>query len=119
MLIVPGLPPLQQTSNSRELGRRVEQVIRDFQRDHPEMTEAEVRAALVHSTPGDAPEIVRRKRALGIAIAMLGAGVFTFMASTGGGTRYSGGTGGVWQIIGAVAAICAVVFTLIRLARRG
>jgi len=119
MLIVPGRPPLQQTSNSRELGRRVEQVIRDFQRDHPEMTEAEVRAALAQSTPGDAPEVVRRKRVLGIAIAMIGVGVFTFMASTGGGARINSGTGGAWQIIGVVAAIVAVAFTVIRLARRG
>lgn len=117
MLIVPGLAPLQQTSNSRELGRRVEQVIRDYQRDHPEMTEAEVRAALVHSTPGDSPDVVRRRKVFGVAIGALTAAAFGVMASTGGGTRYSGGSG-VWLIIGAVAAVCAVAFTLIRLARR-
>ena len=118
MLIVPGLPPLQQTSNSRELGRRVEQVIRDFQRDHPEMTEAEVRAALAQSTPGDAPELVRRRKVLGAVIGALTAAAFGVMAATGGGTRFGGGTG-TWQIMGAVAAVCAVVFILIRLARRG
>jgi hypothetical protein len=117
MLIVPGLPPLQQTSNSRELGRRVEQVIRDYQREHPEMTEAEVRAALLHSTPGDAPEVVRRRKLLGIAIGAFTAAAFGAMAATGGGARSIGGTG-VWQIIGAVAVVCAVVFVLIRLARR-
>ena len=117
MLIVPGLPPLQQTTNSRELGRRVEQVIREFQSDHPEMTEAEVRAALAQSTPGDA-ELVRRRKIFGIAIGALTVAAFTVMASTGGGTRSIGGTGS-WQIIAAVAAVCAVAFTLIRLARRG
>jgi len=82
------------------------------------MTEAEVRAALVHSTPGDAPELVRRRKVVGVTIAAFTAAAFGAMAASGGGTRSIGGTG-VWPIIGGVAAICGVAFAAIRLARRG
>jgi hypothetical protein len=116
MLIIPGPAPLQETRHSRELGRRVEQVVRDYQREHPEMTASEVRAALMHSAPGDSPDVARRKRILGVAIAAAVAAGFGAMAATGGG-RYAATTPG-WQIVGAVAAVAAVAITVIRIARR-
>ncbi len=116
MLIVPGLPPLQETRHSRELGRRVEEVVREYQRVHPEMTESEVRAALAHSAPGDSSDVVRRKRMLAAAIAAAAAAGFVAMAVTGGGR--AGPTSVGWGILGVVAAVGAVAVTIIRIARR-
>ena len=52
MIIVPGSPPLQETRHSRELSRRIEDAVRDYQRANPEMTDAEVRTALLQLVPG-------------------------------------------------------------------
>ena len=51
MIIVPGLPPLQETRHSRELSRRIDDAVRDYQRTNPDMTDAEVRTALLRSVP--------------------------------------------------------------------
>jgi len=116
MLIVPGFPPLQQTRHSRELSKRVEQLVRDFQRDHPELTEDEVRAALMASAPaGDAPEVVRRKRAFAVGMVAATVGAFVAVASNSGELAIRGVT---WQIVGAVLAVCAVVIAAVVLVRR-
>ena len=118
MIIVPGLPPLQETRHSRELGRRIDEVVRDYQRAHPDASLSDVRIALMQRTPGgDSPEVVRRKRALGIAIAALGAGVFAFMAASGGGSRIDNNSM-TWGIIGGVAALAGVTIAVIRMIRR-
>ena len=118
MIIVPGVPAIQETRHSRELSRRIDQVVRDYQRDHPDASLSDVRIALMQMTPGgDSPEVARRKRALAIAIAFLGTGVFTFMASTGGGSRLDNNSL-TWVIIGAVAAILGITIAVIRMARR-
>ena len=117
MLIVPGLPPLQQTRHSRELGRKVEQLVRDYQRENPDVTESDVRSALAQLTQaGEAPEAIRRRRVLGAVIGALAVGAFTAMASTGG-SAFENNTM-VWRIVGAVVAFGAVVFAAVRLARR-
>ena len=117
MLLTPGAPPLHQTRHSRELARRVEQAVRDYQRDNPDVTESDVRTALLQSAPGgEPPEALRRKRMIGIAVAVAATGAFTLMASTGGG-RFDVGRSG-WLIVGLVAAVCAVAFTVIRFAHR-
>jgi hypothetical protein len=115
MIIVPGIPPMQETRNSRELNKRVEEAIRDYRRDHPELTEAEVRAALMQSTPGaDAPGVVRRKRVLAAAIAAVCVGAFTATASAGGSF-----TRPTWIMIGGVvAAVAAVAIAILRMAQR-
>ena len=115
MIIVPGIPPLQETRNSRELNRRVEEAIRDYRRDHPEVTEAEVRVALMQSTPGsDAPGVVRRKKAVMVGVAAAAVGAFTAISSSGG--KFNNQT---WVLVcGIVAAAAAVAFVIIRLARR-
>lgn len=119
MIIVPGVPPIQETRHSRELGRRIDQVVRDYQRDHPDASLSDVRIALTQMTPGaDSLDMMRRKRALGIAIAALGAGVFAFMAATGGGSRFEN-TSMTWRIIGGVAALLGVTIAVIRTIRRG
>lgn len=117
MLIVPGLPPMQQTRHSRELGRKVEQLVRDYQREHPDVTEGDVRTALAQlSSGGASPDGLRRKRVLVGVIGGLTAAAFAAMASTGGrGFENSTMT---FRIIGVVVAVCAVALLAIRLARR-
>jgi hypothetical protein len=117
MLIIPGAPPLQQTRHSRELGRRVEQLVRDYQREHPDVTEGDVRAALAQlSSGGPSPETLRRKRAMVIVIGALTAGAFTAMASTGGNLFADNKT--LLPIIGVIAAVFGVVIAAFRLSRR-
>jgi hypothetical protein len=51
MMIFPGRTQVSApTHHSRELGRRVEQVVRDYQRDNSDLTADEIRTALLHST---------------------------------------------------------------------
>ena len=79
---------------------------------------SDVRIALMQMTPGgDSPDVMRRKRALAIAIGALGVGVFTFMASTGGGSRLDNNSM-TWGIIGGVAALAGVTIAVIRTIRR-
>jgi hypothetical protein len=119
MLFAPGSPPLQQTRNSRELGKRVEQVVRDYRRDHPDTTEAEIRSALMQSvSPGDEEEgMVMRRRFAAIA-AVLAVGIAVLITSLISPGRVTG-SGLGWQIAGVGAAVAAVVFSIIRIARGG
>ena len=116
MLIVPGLPPLQQTRHSRELGRRVEQLVRDYQRENPEVTEGDVRTALAQLTsatpsPGD----LRRKRMLAVAVTALSAGAFAAMAATGGNLFENNKA--LMPIIGVIAAVGGIMIAAVRLTR--
>lgn len=115
MIIVPGPPALQETRHSRELNRRVEEAIRDYRRDHPELTEADVRTALMQSTPGGEPGyIVRRRKAAAVGVAAAAVGAFTAVA--GGGGKFTGQT---WILVCAVLLVVgALAFAAIRLARR-
>lgn len=116
MIIVPGLPPLQQTRHSRELGRKIEQLVRDYQREHPDVKESDVRAAVSQLATGESPETTRRKRILGAVMATLLAGAFAAMAASGGG-RFENNTT-VWRIIGAVVAVVALGLAAVRMARK-
>jgi hypothetical protein len=118
MLMIPGLPPLQQTRHSRELGRRVEQLVRDYQREHPDVSEGDVRAALAQLTSSDPPstDIHRRKRVLAGVIAAIAVGAFTAMASSGGDLFANNKT--LLPIIGVIAAVFGVAIAAIRLSRR-
>ena len=62
MIIIPERPePPPQTPYSRELARRIEQQVRDYKREHPDLTADEVRAALMQSTPAeDSTNFMRR-----------------------------------------------------------
>ena len=115
MIIVPGLPPMQETRHSRELNKRVDDVVREYRRDHPDMTEAEVHTALMKSAPsGVSPDVARRRRvaAIGVAAALIGA--FTATANAGGNFNNQ-----TWLLIfGIVAAVGGVAIAAIRLARR-
>ena len=116
MIIVPGSPQVEETRHSRELGRRIEHVVREYQRDNPDVSLSDVRIALMQRTPGgEFAPANRRKSALAVGIGALSVGVFTALASNGGRFAASSLT---WQIIGVVAALCAVAFAVIRTVRR-
>ena len=118
MIFVPALHTQSPTHHSRELSRRIEQVVRDYQRDNPDASPSDVRIALAQLASGDSPEAVRRKQALAMVIGFLGVGVFTFMASTGGTGRV-GNNSMILIIIGVVAALLGITIAIIRMARRG
>ena len=119
MIIVPGLPPIEETKHSRELSRRIDQLVREYQRDHPDASLSDVRIALMQMAPGgDSPHVVRRRRMLSIALGALAAGVFAFIAATGGGSRFDNSSM-TWRIIGGVAALLGVTIAVIRTIRRG
>jgi hypothetical protein len=117
MIFVPALHTHSPTHHSRELSRRIEQVVRDYQRDNPDASPSDVRIALAQLASGDSPEAVRRKQALAMVIGFLGVGAFTFMASTGGGSRFDNNTM-MWGIIGGFAALLGVTIAVIRTIRR-
>src|SRR5688572_33030384 len=107
MIIAPGLPPVQETRHSRELSRKIDQVVRDYQRDHPDASLTDVRIALMQMTRGsDSPDVVRRRRVLGVVLGSLVAGAFGVLATKGGG-RLEGNTM-TWQIFGVTAAVAGM-----------
>jgi hypothetical protein len=118
MIIVPGRTeePIV-TRHSRELGRRVEQLVRDYKRENPELRDEEVRSALMHSMmeSTDVDALQRRRKlaimASGLAVAV--AGVAAAMAGRGGETNPS-----VWVVFAAVCAIAGIAIALRRLNRR-
>jgi hypothetical protein len=118
MIIVPGrsYEPLV-TRHSRELSRRVEQVVRDYQRDNDDVSDEELRSALTLATRATAGEdsLLRRKRivvgAVAGAVAMVGA-----MVAAGTRTRQPGDM--VWVIFVVVAALAGGAIGLLRLSRR-
>ncbi|CAG0931617.1 hypothetical protein PLCT1_01843 [Planctomycetaceae bacterium] len=121
MIFIPMQPQAAPpTQHSRELGRRVEQVVRDYQRDHPELTDAEIRTALSHSTgTRDDPDAVARNRrvalitvaaALGIAGAIVGA----TQPAAGGGS----GNDLLMKGVSIAIAVIAVAFAVIRIIGR-
>lgn len=116
-MFVTGVPlhTTTETRHSRELAKRVDDVIRDYRRDHPDLTEADVRTALLRSAPGgDAPDVVRRRRIVTGAVMAAAVGAFTATASAGG--KFTGPT---WiMILGVVAVVGAVAIAAIRLTQR-
>lgn len=111
MMILPGSSALHETRHSRELGRQLDDVVREYQRNNPDVTDAEVRTALLRLTPYD-----YRRRFLALLVGGLTAVAFGVMAATGGG-RYAPGTLG-WRILAVIAAVAGVAIAAIRFARR-
>ncbi len=115
MIIVPGVPELPQTRHSRELNKQVDDVVRDYRRKHPDVTDGEIRAALMRSSPaGELPGVARRRKVAAVALGAAMAGAFGAMASSGG--KFAGATG--WMIGGIVVAVCAVAIVVLRIAQR-
>lgn len=116
MFIASRVAPLHQTRHSRELARRVEQAVRDYQRENPDITESEVRTALLQSAPGGDFHDQRRRKLVVMAAAVLVGGTFAMLATTSG-RGFETGTAG-WRILGAAAAAAGLAIALIRVVRR-
>jgi len=103
---MPGLLPLQapsQTRLSRELGKRIDNLVLDYKRQNPELTDAEVRAALLQSAPADdSPEVIRRRRAFAVGVTAAIVGAFVAVGSNAGKLP---GVGETWTIVGVVAMV--------------
>ena len=117
MIIMPvpqqATPP---TARSRELGKRIDDLVRDFKRDHPDVTDDELRSALLHAAPtASGPNPTNARRAIGILVAFLAAG-FAMTAVNGGGSTRAGS--GVWMFIGVAAGVAGLAFAVIQFARR-
>lgn len=113
MIILPGTPAVQETKHSRELGRRIEQLVREYQRDHPDASLSDVRIALMQRTPGaDSPDVMRRRRVVGVIAGALLAGGVAAMAASGGGSFENNPM--LWRIFGVVAALLGITIAVIR-----
>lgn len=112
---------LAPTRRSRELESRLEEQIRVFRREQPELTEAEVRAAVQRLAPpsdddGIAPVRRRQVAALGVAaVAAIAGAVVATTRGTGGAT---GNAEAVVPVIAAVCVALAVVFVVVRFRAR-
>jgi len=96
----------------RELSQRIQELVRDFQRQYP-MTSTEVRQALLHAggaaAGGNRPALVAVV-AGGVA-ALLGVGVFLSRGAEGGGEA---GTFPIMMVLAVVAGLMAVVIAIKR-----
>ena len=116
MIILPvpqqAPPP---TARSRELGRQIDALVRDFKRDNPDVTDDELRSALLHSAPTTGPDPTNARRAMGILVATMALGSAVAILIGNGPAR---ATGGVWIFIGVAVGIAGVAFAVIQFARR-
>ena|SRR5687768_16092274 len=119
MIILPGrtYEPVV-TRHSRELSARIQQLVREYRSQNDDISDEELRSALQLATRATTGEdsLLRRKRIMvGAVAAMVGVvGAFTAASSR---TRTPDDM--IWLAVGGMAAVFAVVFALIRMARRG
>jgi len=108
------VPTPRQTPDSprvRELSRRIEQLITDFQREYP-MTPAEIRQALLHAAGAVGGHRPRLAVALAAGVAAA-VGLGVFVARRAGGTG-EGGAMPLLVLIGVMAAMAGVVLAIRR-----
>ena len=123
MMIFPGRTPVAApTHHSRELGRRVEQVVRDYQRENSDLTAEEIRTALLHSTENYEDEGALTRRRLRAILTVVAAAVIAGVAvMTDSGVRSGGGSGSgstEWMVIAGVVAAVAIVIAVLRTVNR-
>lgn len=119
MMIFPvRTPAAAPTRHSRELSRRVEQVVRDYQRENSDLTTEEIRTALLHSTEGYEDEGALTGRRLRAILAIVAAAVIAGVAvMTESGTRGGGGAESadiMWKVVAGVIAALAIVMVVVR-----
>ncbi len=76
MNMPPVVPPPVPSRKAGELGDRLKQTIDDYRRDHPEMTEAEIRQALEQAKQGNRARSPPLLALLLVGFALLGVLVF-------------------------------------------
>jgi hypothetical protein len=108
---------LTPTRHSRELGQRFDEVVREYRREHSDLSAGDVRTALMTSLQraGSAEDEARQRRVailtvVAIVVAFIGAAVLN--GQTIGGRAIS------IRVLGIVATVAAVAFAAIRFARR-
>ena len=120
MVFVPIIhqPPLLQTRHSRELGLRFDEAVREYKRQHPDLTDVDVRTALAVSLQKvGSPEDEARQRKLAIFVLVAIALVFMGVALAGGSSDQDS-EGKAFLILGVVAAVGGIAIAAIRIARR-
>jgi hypothetical protein len=123
MLIIPAPHPTQAaTRHSRELGKRVEQLVRDYRREHPELTDDEIRAALAQSSlvsdDADQERQQRGKAMVAIALALGIAGLVAALV-LGRAAETGGGAGsGSWPVVSIIVAVLVVALAVVRVVSR-
>ena len=106
------------TRYSRELGQRFDETVREFKRQHPDLTDADVRTALATSLKqAGSPEDEARQRRLAF-VALLGTGLAFIGVALSGGNPGQDSEGMALMIMGIVVAAAGVAVAVIRLSRR-
>ena len=115
MIVAPLHVQHTDTRHTRELSRRVTDVVRDYCRENPDVSDGEVRTALSMSgPPGTSIDVARRRKVVAAAVGAAIMGAFTATANAGGNVNSQ-----TWLLIGGIlAAVGGVAFAAIRLARR-
>ena len=103
------------TARSRELGRRINDLVRDFKRDHPDVTDDEVRSALLHTAPTAGANPTNARRAIAVLVGIMAAFTAGSMVLGDGSTRAGSG---VWMYVGVAIGVVGLVFAVIQFARR-
>lgn len=118
MIIVPGrtYEPMV-TRHSRELSRRVEQVVREYQSQNDDVSDEELRSALQLATRATAGEdsLLRKKR---IMVGAVAAGTAMVGAMVAASSRTRGPNDMIWLVVVGVVAVIGVAFAVIRTVRR-
>ena len=107
---------VRETRHSRELGQRVDDAVREYKRLHPELSDADVRAALLTSLRRSGAQDDTRQRRMVIVLLAALVAAFTGVALNGG---FAGpGDTQIFRYLGLVAAIAAIAIAIIRSVRR-
>ena len=106
------------TRYSRELGQRFDETVREFKRQHPDLTDADVRTALATSLKqAGSPEDEARPRRLAF-VTLLAIGLAFIGVALSGGNPGQDSEGMALMIMGIVVAAAGVAVAVIRLSRR-
>lgn len=111
-----------QTHQSRELASRLEETIRQYKRDHPDLRDEEIQMALAQAGPATVDEeaAVRQRRvalaAVAAVLGVFGAVAASTVGSSGGGNDAVSST--TWAIVAGAVAVGAMAIVIVRIIRR-
>jgi hypothetical protein len=103
---VPYVPPQPLSPRAQELGQRVQLTIAEFQQKYPDLSDEEIRQALMSAVSATEPGTDRAPAALGAIAAAVAvvAGLGVWLFARGGGA-----TGTARPFVLAIAVVAAVV----------